>query len=224
MPWWDTDAVMYHSVVSTASRYGPNAKACVSLPLHEDRDLLQIPPWLLSELFLLLVTAVATHLAVSFAQTIFHYTLGHHRIGGQLFRNHINFHHTYYSKDHLVSPKYLAEEGNNTPFFLIPVVLLGACFYLLLPTSLFVMHVFVCAASFYVHVLFDKEYHVENSWLQRFAWFRTKQELHFVHHRHANKNFGVVHFFWDRMLGTYRRPDAGQIKPLAVMYQPDASL
>jgi hypothetical protein len=26
--------------------------------------------------------------------------------------------------------------------------------------------------------------------------------LHFVHHRHANSNFAVIHF--------YRRPDAGQ--------------
>jgi len=64
-----------------------------------------------------------------------------------------------------------------------------------------------CAASFYAHVYFDKEYHVEGSRLQQFAWFRRKQELHFVHHRHANSNFAVIRFFWDRMLGTYRRPD-----------------
>jgi hypothetical protein len=66
-----------------------------------------------------------------------------------------------------------------------------------------------CAASFYAHVFLDKEYHVEGSRLQRFAWFRRKQELHFVHHRHANSNFAVIHFFWDRILGTYRRPDTG---------------
>jgi sterol desaturase/sphingolipid hydroxylase (fatty acid hydroxylase superfamily) len=65
------------------------------------------------------------------------------------------------------------------------------------------------AASFYAHVFFDKEYHVEGSWLHRFAWFRRQQELHFVHHRHANSNFGVIHFFWDKILGTYRTPDAG---------------
>jgi sterol desaturase/sphingolipid hydroxylase (fatty acid hydroxylase superfamily) len=41
------------------------------------------------------------------------------------------------------------------------------------------------------------------------VWFRRRQELHFVHHRHANSNFGVIHFFWDKILGTYRRPDAG---------------
>ena len=172
--------------------------------------MLQTTSRLLPELPLFLMTAVATHLVMSFAQTLMHYKLGHHPMGGKFFRNHINFHHTYYSKDHLVSRKYLGDQGNNTPFFFIPVFLVGACTYLVLPFDLFVVQVVACVASFYTHVFFDKEYHVQGSRLQRFAWFRRKQELHFVHHRHANSNFAVIHFFWDRILGTYRRPDAGQ--------------
>jgi hypothetical protein len=43
-----------------------------------------------------------------------HYKLGHHPMGGKFFRNHINFHHANYSKDHLVSRTYLGDEGNNT--------------------------------------------------------------------------------------------------------------
>ena len=31
-------------------------------------------------------------------ETLMHYKLGHHPMGGKFFRNHINFHHTYYSK------------------------------------------------------------------------------------------------------------------------------
>ena len=63
------------------------------------------------------------------------------------------------------------------------------------------------AASFYAHVYIDKEYHVEGSKFERFAWFRRKRQLHFAHHLHANANFAVIDFFWDRMLGTYRKPD-----------------
>jgi hypothetical protein len=91
--------------------------------------MLQTVSRLLPELALFLMTAVATHLVMSFAQTLMHYKLGHHPIGGKFFRNHINFHHTYYSKDHLVSRTYLGDEGNNTPFFFIPVFLVGACTY-----------------------------------------------------------------------------------------------
>jgi hypothetical protein len=88
--------------------------------------MLQAVSWSLTELLLLLVTVIGTHLVMSFLQTLMHYKLGHHPIGGKFFRNHINFQHTYYSKDHLVSRTYLGAEGNNTPFFLIPVFLVGA--------------------------------------------------------------------------------------------------
>ncbi len=52
---------------------------------------------LLPKVPLILVTAVATHLVMSFAQTVMHYKLGHHRMGGKFFlcSMHINFHHTY---------------------------------------------------------------------------------------------------------------------------------
>src|SRR6266478_3725949 len=52
--------------------------------------LLQTVSRLLPELPLFLMTAVATHLVMSFAQTLMHYKLGHHPMGGKFFRNHIN--------------------------------------------------------------------------------------------------------------------------------------
>jgi hypothetical protein len=67
------------------------------------------------EFALICGTAALTHLLMSFCQTFFHYRLGHRRLGGRLFRNHISFHHVYYAKDHLVSNRYLADKGNNTP-------------------------------------------------------------------------------------------------------------
>jgi hypothetical protein len=89
-----------------------------------------------------------------------------------------------------------------------PEDLLGTCTYFILPFALFVVQMIACGLSFYAHVFFDKEYHVEESRLQRFAWFRRKQELHFIHHRHADSNFAVIDLFWDRLLGTYREPNA----------------
>ena len=71
---------------------------------------------LLPEVLLILVTAVATHLVMSFAQTLMHYKLGHHPMGGKFFRNHINFHHTYYSKDHLSHGHTLVTKATTHPF------------------------------------------------------------------------------------------------------------
>src|SRR5438045_6601904 len=101
--------------------------------------MLQTTSRLLPELPLFLITAVATHLVMSFAQTLMHYKLGHHPMGGKFFRNHINFHHTYYSKHHLVSRTYRGDEGNNTALFFIPVFLLAPCTSLVFSFHLFVV-------------------------------------------------------------------------------------
>lgn len=166
--------------------------------------LLQLPP----ELPFIFLIAIGTHMVMSFTQTLMHLHLGHRSWGGKLYRNHIDFHHTFYAKDHLVSPIYNGDEGNNTPYFFVPVFLVGACTFFLLPPDLFVAQALACAASFYAHVYFDKAYHVEGSRLLRFAWFRHMRELHFVHHRHVGTNFAVIDFYWDRLLGTYRGPES----------------
>jgi sterol desaturase/sphingolipid hydroxylase (fatty acid hydroxylase superfamily) len=163
--------------------------------------------WLLLEIPLLVLTMTSTHLVISCGQTLMHQWLGHRRLGGHLFRNHINFHHAYYAKGRMASAIHEGEEGNNTPFFLIPVVLVGAGLFFVLPTGLFIAMATAAGLSFYAHVWFDKAYHIEGSYLERFAWFRRKQQLHFVHHLHANTNFAVIDFFWDRVFGTFRNAD-----------------
>jgi hypothetical protein len=125
--------------------------------------MLQTASPLILKLSLFLMTAVVTHLVMSFGQTLIHYKVAHHPMGGRIFRNHINFHHTHYSDARLVSRTYLGDEGNTTPYFFIPIFLVGGCAYLLLPMNLFVVMVIASAASFYAHVFFDKEYHVRFS-------------------------------------------------------------
>ena len=92
---------------------------------------------LIVKLSLFFATAVATHLVMSFGQTLIHYKVAHHPMGGKIYRNHVNFHHAHYSDDHLVSRTYLGDEGNTTPYFFIPVLLVGGCAYFLLPLTSF---------------------------------------------------------------------------------------
>jgi len=160
----------------------------------------------LLEALLLILTVICTHLIMSFGQTLLHRWVGHRRLGGPLYRNHIKFHHKHYARGHLASATYLGNEGNTTPYFLVPTLLLGGVLFFVLPLPLFVTMALAASASFYAHALLDREYHVENSRLRRFTWFRRKQQLHFVHHLHADANFAVIDFVWDRLLGTYRRP------------------
>ena len=120
----------------------------------------------------------------------------------------MHFHHAHYSGDHIASIRHGHNEGNNTPFFLIPIVLVVGLSYLVMRFDLFVIQLAAMSLSFYGHVYLDKQYHLAGSWLDRFSWFKRKQQLHFIHHRHADCNFAVIDYFWDRLLGTYRGVEA----------------
>ena len=82
-----------------------------------------------SNLALFGLTVACAHLVMSCGQTLMHHWLGHHRLGGRFFHNHINFHHTYYARGHLASAVYRGTDGNNTPFFLIPTILVGGALF-----------------------------------------------------------------------------------------------
>ena len=153
--------------------------------------------------------AMMAHLSMSLGQTLFHRYLGHSRLGGRFFKKHIQFHHVHYAGDHVVSTHYLDNGDNNTLFFLFPVFLIVGLSYLFLRLDLLVVQFTAMSLSFCGHYYLDNQYHVAGSWLGRFSWFRRKQQLHFIHHRHGNCNFAVIDFFWDRLLGTYRLVESG---------------
>jgi hypothetical protein len=75
-------------------------------------------------------TAMTAHFLMSLGQTLFHRYLGHSRIGGRFFKNHLQFHHTNYCGDHVVSTHCLDNGDNNTLFFLIPVAVIVSLSYL----------------------------------------------------------------------------------------------
>jgi hypothetical protein len=79
--------------------------------------MVELVQWSLWQLPLLALIAIGAHFVVSGSQTLLHYSLGHHRLGGIFFRNHIKFHHTYYARGHLVSSNYRNDNGNNAPPF-----------------------------------------------------------------------------------------------------------
>jgi len=92
---------------------------------REKALLLQTASPLILKLSLFLMTAVATHLVTSCGRMLIHHKVTHQPMDGKFFRNHINLHHTHYSEAHLVSRTYLGDKGNTTPYFFIPVFLVG---------------------------------------------------------------------------------------------------
>lgn len=152
-------------------------------------------------------TAILTYYLGSLIQAGLHALLGHRRIGGVIYTTHLYIHHALYSKN-MVSDEYLPEEKDATPFYVIPVTLLGWGVYKLLPLDLFLVYAGSISICFFCHVYLHRHYHLSKSWLGRFGWFRRRQQLHFVHHRHASKNYALIEHFWDKVFGTYQSADS----------------
>jgi hypothetical protein len=93
-------------------------------------------------------TAMIAHFLMSLGQTLFHRYLGHTRFGGRFFKNHIQFHHTHYSGDHVVSTHYLDNGDNNTLFFLMPVAVIVILSHLFLRLDFLVVQLAAMSLSF----------------------------------------------------------------------------
>jgi len=148
------------------------------------------------------VAVVVTHYLACFIQTVLHARLGHHRSGGHFFRAHLRNHHAIYSRV-FTAVRYVGEDQSLTAYYLMPIGLCSAVAFWLLPTALAATVVAAFLASLGLHVYLHVQYHLDHSILDSFRWFRRRQRLHRVHHEQPNRNFGVVEFFWDRVLGTY---------------------
>ena len=149
------------------------------------------------------LAVLLTYYLASFVQAFLHYLVGHSVFGRSLHQTHVRSHHGLYANDVLASDLYSDEEDSLTSYYVIPTVILVALAYFLLPLDILLVHFGSLALAFYAHVYLHVHYHLTNSWLKRFEWFRRKQRLHYVHHADMSKNFAVVEFFWDRVFGTY---------------------
>jgi len=65
---------------------------------------------------LYIATAVITHYVASFIQASLHRLVAHRKIGGALRKNHLRYHHAIYSRDVMVSEKYIDEEKSLTTY------------------------------------------------------------------------------------------------------------
>ncbi len=148
------------------------------------------------------VIAMSYYIA-SFVQAYLHRQLAHRPVGGLLFRTHTGSHHTIYSGDRLVAGAYGIDEKSLSAVYALPALLVALAAYMLLPLGLFITAAAALSLTFAAHVHVHARYHLQDAWLARFAWFRKKRELHFIHHRNQAANFAVLEFMWDRLMGSY---------------------
>jgi len=155
-----------------------------------------------THLLFAILTIFVTHHAASLIQTVAHRFFGHRSGGGYLQKLHTYEHHGVYPANRLISEHYLDEARSADIYYAAPALLLAYSTYTILPIELFVLHGLALCLSILAHLYLHVQYHLTRSWLARYRWFQSKRRLHLVHHRDMTRNYAVIEFFWDRVLGT----------------------
>lgn len=137
--------------------------------------------------------------------------LGHylpHRPDSFLREFHMGGHHAHYPDScHTRGEKFIYGSGRNDS--LVPqlpwLVGLALVLWLALPGvygwAAAAEVTLIAALNSYVHMHF----HLEQSWLLRYAWFRRARARHDIHHD-RDVNFMVADHFWDRRFGSFEQP------------------
>jgi hypothetical protein len=156
------------------------------------------------EILILTSVAVASYYLMSVVQTVLHRDFGHRNRIRRVFAAHAIGHHGQYNPNNLKSDEFVDLEGHALNYYGIPIVVFAAIIYLLAGPMVMTAHLIGVFATFRWHLYLHEHYHLNETYLERFGWFRKKRHLHFIHHRDARCNFAVVEFWIDDLMGTRR--------------------
>lgn len=131
----------------------------------------------------------------------------HTKWTGTLNRAHMTHHLLRYPPEDCLSETYRSAGADNTTYrFVVAGILVGLLFLWLAPLWLAIPIMFDMAAFGALNSYAHDSTHIRGHWLERFAFFRRWREIHYVHHVDMNKNFGIMTFTTDKVVGSYRQP------------------
>jgi len=155
----------------------------------------------------LAATFIATYYAASIIQMVSHRLFGHVDRIGPVFESHALGHHGVYPSDKLLLDHWVPAEKHVMWYFVPLFAPMVFAVYAIAPFAVFVAHAFGIAFAVWWHVFLHQQYHLRGSLFERFRWFQRKRNLHFVHHRCVHRNYAIVEFWLDHLLGTLEKPN-----------------
>lgn len=131
----------------------------------------------------------------------FHRFMGHRPYFKKTFASHAQGHHKSYPRDDYLSKEYRSDNGELTIKHVVPLFCASILICILtLELGMFMLGLSSAAA---LSVLFHEHYHLIDSPLKRFAFFRELTLSHEVHHVHQDRNMGILTFSLDKLFGTW---------------------
>ena len=149
------------------------------------------------------LVAAATYYITALVQVLFHRWFGHKPRIAKIHQHHVTGHHATYSGHHLLSDQWQASERHVVWYYALPLAPIAALAGWWLPPALFAVHLLSLAFAVWIHLWLHQQYHLRHTPLNRFGWFRRKQRLHLVHHQQGVRNYAIIEYKFDRLMGTF---------------------
>lgn len=131
----------------------------------------------------------------------------HSKSSGVFFTAHMNHHLKQYPKNDLLSEKYRDAGKDNTFYYFLLVFSPFIISAIYLATVNFWLGLIILIEMAAVSALNDRlhdAFHIKDTFLKRFDFFRKLRRLHFIHHRDMSSNYGIFSFAWDKVFKTFK--------------------
>ena len=123
------------------------------------------------------------------------------KYGGFLYKEHY-IHHKIFPPKKLMVKDSSQMESTDKSFSFIILCIYGLSYKVL---ETYYLYLFTINSIIYVTIIVQlhKHYHLINSPLDTFEWFKKRKELHHIHHRKKYNNYNLVFFTSDKIKKTY---------------------
>ena len=129
----------------------------------------------------------------------------HKKWSGKLYKIH-RAHHKLYTYNNYYSIRYRSAGKDNSALYFVPLIaLIVGSLILLAPSEFRLWLLLESIAIGSINEILHINFHLDDSWLKKFKWFRKLNDLHKQHHRKVNTNYGIFWFGWDRVFGSYSK-------------------
>lgn len=131
------------------------------------------------------------------------------KYGGYIYKIHLKHHKEYYPLKNFtrIGPyqtgKYMGLSDGLIAFSL-PWLLISFIFYQILSYNIFIIMYPQVIMFFVISDYFHTQFHIKDSYLERYEWFLYLRNNHYIHHKTYVKNINIIDPTIDKLNSTFK--------------------
>ena len=146
---------------------------------------------------------IITYFCCNIVENILH-KLSHYKFVPLLYKWH-HYHHTIeFPVSKLINNNHTNNSIIYNYYLYIAIIILLLSIIIIKDTKIILLVYTESSIYMYVANLLHESYHKNNTFLEKYKWFRDKKKLHLLHHRQTTHNFNLFDNTSDKIYNTFK--------------------